>query len=168
MADCLPYGGDLLGNVDAHRAPGNASSAADAARGPELVDPGSQLVRHPLPIAGLARGADAASMNVGKAQSEAGVPTAPTLRAISGHVTHVFHRAAEARGANHGAVGAAQAPISDLVPARMIEIPVEQILHAGGVNAARLMGSSVHRRLGCLQVSTTNWWRPASSNSVNA
>ena len=45
----------LLGDVDRHRAPGDAAAAADAARGAELVDPGGELVRHPLAVARLRR-----------------------------------------------------------------------------------------------------------------
>src|SRR6266508_3391295 len=61
----------LLGDVDRHRAPGNAAPAADAARGPELVDPGGELVGHPLAIARGRRVADAAAMDVGVVEGEA-------------------------------------------------------------------------------------------------
>ena len=44
-------GAHLLGDVDADRAPGDAAAAADAAGRAELVDPGGELVGHPLAIA---------------------------------------------------------------------------------------------------------------------
>ena len=44
-------GGRLLGDVDPDGAPGEAAAAADAAGRTELVDPGRQLVRHPLAVA---------------------------------------------------------------------------------------------------------------------
>src|SRR5450755_841477 len=43
-------GGGLFGDVDADWAPGDAPATADAAGRAELVDPGGQLVRHPLPV----------------------------------------------------------------------------------------------------------------------
>src|SRR5690242_6158078 len=66
--------GDLLSDVDGHRAPGDAASAADAARGAELVDPRRQLVRHPLAVARAARTADAPAVDVGVLEGEARVP----------------------------------------------------------------------------------------------
>src|SRR3990172_11495039 len=59
-ADCR----DLLGDVDPDRAPGDAAAAADAPRRAELVEPGAELVRHPLPVARAPRRADAAAVNV--------------------------------------------------------------------------------------------------------
>ena len=47
----LPDRARLLGDVDPHRAPGDAAAAAHAARAAELVDPGRELVRHPLAVA---------------------------------------------------------------------------------------------------------------------
>src|SRR3989338_4579304 len=41
----------FLGDVDADRAPCNAAPAADASERPELIDPCSKLVGHPLTIA---------------------------------------------------------------------------------------------------------------------
>ena len=76
---------------------------------------------HPLPVAGFGGGSHAASVDVGKTQSEARIPTAPTLGMIAGHVTDIFHSRAEAGRADHGAVGASQAALSDVVPARMVK-----------------------------------------------
>jgi len=54
-----------IGDVDSHRTPGNAPSAADTPRTTELIDPGSQFMRHPLVITGFYRRPYAAAMNVG-------------------------------------------------------------------------------------------------------
>ncbi len=94
---------------------------------------------HPLPIASLGRGSYAASMDVGKTQSETRIPTAPTLRMITGDVTDIFYRSAEAGRANHCAIGASQAALSDTVPARMVKALIEKILDPVGVDATRLL-----------------------------
>src|SRR5512133_389946 len=64
----------LLGDVDGHRAPCDAAPAADAARGAELVDPGRELVGHPLPVARAPGLAHAAAVHVGVPEREARVP----------------------------------------------------------------------------------------------
>src|SRR5271163_3972919 len=51
----------LCGDIDAGGAPGDASSAADAARHAELVVPGTQLVGQPMPVARCAGLADIAA-----------------------------------------------------------------------------------------------------------
>src|SRR3954451_5099849 len=95
---------NLFGDVDRHRAPGDAAPAADAARGAELVDPGGELVGHPLAIARLRRGVDAAAVDVGVVEREARIPQAGTLRLLAGEVRDVLDRVAEAGGADHRAV----------------------------------------------------------------
>ena len=72
-------GADLLGDVDAHRAPGDAAAAADAARAAELVEPGGELVGHPLAVARPRRRPHAAAVDVGEVEREAGVPASPAL-----------------------------------------------------------------------------------------
>src|SRR5215813_5646982 len=52
---------DLLGDVDSHRAPHDAAATADTARTAELVVPGAELVREPLPVPALRRRPDRAS-----------------------------------------------------------------------------------------------------------
>ena len=73
----------LLGDVDGDRAPGDAAPAADAARGAELVDPGRELVGHPLPVARARRAPDAAAVDVGVVEREAGVPHALALGLVA-------------------------------------------------------------------------------------
>src|SRR3954468_15139939 len=69
----------LLGDVDRHGAPRDATPAPHAARRAELVDPARQLVRHPLPVARLARAAHAAAVDIGVLEREARVPLAHAL-----------------------------------------------------------------------------------------
>src|SRR6266508_729325 len=99
----------LLDDVDRDRAPGDAATTADAARGAELVDPGRELVRHPLPVARTPRLAHAAAVHVGVPQREARVPQAGVLGLAAGEVGGVLDRAAEARGTDQRAVATAQA-----------------------------------------------------------
>jgi hypothetical protein len=58
---------------------------------------------------------------------------------ITSDVTDIFHRCAEAGWANHCAIGASQAALSDIVPARMVKALVEKILDPVGVDAPRLL-----------------------------
>src|SRR5438132_13379509 len=62
---------DLLGDVDADRAPCDTTAAADTARDIELVVPGGELVRKPLPIAPADRRAKVAAVNTSKLRVEA-------------------------------------------------------------------------------------------------
>src|SRR5215475_7207830 len=102
--------GDLLGDVDADRAPGDAAAAADAARRAELIDPGGELVRHPLPVAGPVGDPHRATVKVGVVHGEAGIPGPLQLRLRPGQIGDVLDAEAEARRAGHGAVPAGQAP----------------------------------------------------------
>ena len=72
-------GGRLLGEVDPHRAPGDAAAAADATRGVELVPPGRQLVGQPLAVARRGSGPDWSSVQVGVVEIEARGPGPPPL-----------------------------------------------------------------------------------------
>src|SRR4051794_3910516 len=87
-------------DVDAHRAPGDAAPAADAARAAELVDPRGELVRHPLAIAGAGRRPHRTPVDVRVVDGEAGVPTLPALDALTGEIGGVLHGGAEARRAH--------------------------------------------------------------------
>src|SRR4029077_8845531 len=106
----------FLGDVDRHRTPGDAAPTADAAGGPELVDPGRQLVRHPLAVARARRVADAAAVNVGMVEREAGVEEPYALGLLTGEIGHVFNGVAETGRADQGAVSAGEAALGDLVP----------------------------------------------------
>src|SRR3954469_22364403 len=88
----------LLGDVDRHRAPGDAAPAADAAGRAELVDPGRELVRHPLAVA-RARGAPyPAAVHVGVLEREARFPHARALARLAGEIGHILDRRAKAGG----------------------------------------------------------------------
>jgi hypothetical protein len=58
---------------------------------------------------------------------------------ITSDVTDIFHRSAEAGRADHCAIGACQAALSNIVPARMFKALVEKILDPVGVDAPRLL-----------------------------
>src|SRR3954463_6889103 len=134
------YGGCLLGDVDRHRAPRDAAPAPDAPRAAELVDPGRQLVRHPLAVARLARAAHAATVDVGVLKREAGVPLAHALGLRAREVGRVLDRCAEARRADHRAVAAGEAAVGDLVPAGVLEVALKQLLDAHRVERAAHRG----------------------------
>src|SRR5690349_21921810 len=82
--------GQLLGHVDADRAPGDAAPAADAAGRAELVVPGAELVRQPLAVARPARRPDAAAVDVGVVDRVAGVPDPRALGALAREVGRVL------------------------------------------------------------------------------
>src|SRR6266508_4752012 len=145
--------GDLLGEVDPHRTPGDAAPAADASGGSELVDPGRQLVREPLPVARARRGTHAAAVEVRVLEREARVPPAPALGALARQVGDVLDGRAEARWAYQGAVGTRETARRHVVPARMLIAPVEQLLDAAGVERPphRARGT-IDDPVGCLAV----------------
>src|SRR4051812_49871324 len=110
----------LLGDVDGHRAPGDTAPAAHATGGPELVDPGRELLGHPLAIARAGRLAHAAAVHVGVFEREARVPDPRALAHVTRQVGHVLDARAEAGGTHHRAVAAAHEALRDRVPARVL------------------------------------------------
>ena len=145
--------GDLLGDVDADRAPGDAAAAADAPGRAELVVPGAELVRHPLPVARASRGPDAAAVDVRVVDREARVPDTPPLRLAAGEVGLVLDGRAEAGRADERAVAAREAAVCDVVPARMLEVAREQVAEVEGLHrAAHLVGGGRNRLLRGLEV----------------
>src|SRR5208283_3164241 len=135
----LPNRPNFFRNVDAGRAPRYAPSAPYASRAAELVNPRGQLVGHPLPVAGLAGIANVAPVDVREPQRETRIPAPPALGVIASNIGDVFDGGAEARGAHHRAIRTCQASACNFVPPRMLEIPVEQFLDAGGVDASHLL-----------------------------
>src|SRR5215469_14878469 len=134
-------GGDLLGDVDADRAPRDAPAAAHAAGRAELVEPGGELVRHPLPVARPGGRSHRPAVQVGVVHREAGIPGPVPLRILPSQAGDVLYAEAEARWADHRAVSVAQAPRRHVVPARVIVVVVKQVaqvqfwhraLHGGG------------------------------------
>src|SRR5450631_742700 len=130
----FPDGANLLGDINAHRAPGDATAAAHAARTAKLVHPGGELVGHPLPVPRLGGAANTAAVNVREILRETGVPFAPALGMRAGDIADIVHDGAEAGRTDHSAVGASEATLGDVVPAGMIEVGVEQVSNAGGVH----------------------------------
>ena len=101
-------GGDLLGDVDADRAPGDAAAAADAARRAELVEPGRRAcASSTADSASASIGADAAAVDVGEIEREARIPAPDAFGLVAGEVGHVLDRRAEAGRTDHRAVAAA-------------------------------------------------------------
>ncbi len=66
-------GADLLGNINAYRTPRDAAAAAHTPRAAKLVNPGSQLVGHPLPVSRLGGAANTAAVNVREVLRETGM-----------------------------------------------------------------------------------------------
>src|SRR5579871_5979080 len=91
----LPNHPDLFRNIDSHRTPGNAAAAADAARCAELIDPGGQLVGHPLPVPRERGRPHDAAVNIRVLCREARVPSAPALAVIAGQIVNLLDRAAK-------------------------------------------------------------------------
>src|SRR5579862_4539475 len=126
-------GSRFLGDIDADRAPGDATPAADAARGAELVDPACKLVRDPLPVARAPALAYAAAVQIGEIQREAGIPFADALGRRTCEVAVILDGGAEAGRADHGAIAAGKAALGDVDPARMVRVRLQQVLDAVGV-----------------------------------
>src|SRR5664279_4379687 len=120
--------GGLGGDVDGGGAPGDAPAAADAPGRAELVDPGAELVRHPLPVAGFRRIPHRPAVDVGEIGVEAGVPHPVPFGDLAGEVRDVVHGGAAAGRADHRAVGAGLAPGRDVIPAGTLHTRVQQLL----------------------------------------
>src|ERR1035437_818776 len=101
LHECGGFGGD----VDADRAPGNATPAADTAGTAELIPPMRQLMGHPLAVARARLGTHGAPVHVGEVAGEAGIPAPHALGALAVEVAVVLDGGAEAGRAHHGAVG---------------------------------------------------------------
>src|SRR5690606_16492594 len=96
-------GGGLLGEVDGGWAPGETAAAADAAGVAELLDPGAELVREPLPVALAHRRAEVLAGDVGVGVREARVPAAQALARAAVERGAVDDGVAEAGRAHHRA-----------------------------------------------------------------
>ena len=142
MLPPFPDSPGFFRNVDSHRTPGNAAPASNASRCAKLIDPRTELVRHPLPVASLRGGSDGTAVDVRKTQREARIPTAPSLGVISGHVADIFDSRAETGRADHRAVSAGQTTPGNIVPARVVKALAEKILDPVGVDATHLLARS--------------------------
>src|ERR1700758_3610333 len=107
----------FCGDVDTGGTPGDAPPAAYATRHTELVVPGAQFVRQPMPVARCAGLTDAATtVDVGEVELKTRRPVPPALGVVTGEVADVFGAGAKARWAHHRAVTAGQAATGHLVP----------------------------------------------------
>src|SRR5579872_6415722 len=100
----LPNPPDLFGDIDSHRTPGNAAAATDAARCAELIDPGGQLVGHPLPVPGERGRPHNTPVNIRVLGGEARVPAAPALAVIAGQIGNLLDGAAKTGRTYHRAI----------------------------------------------------------------
>ena len=113
-------GHELLADVDADRAPRDAAATPDAAGHPELVPPGAELVGQPLAVAVLDARPEVAAGHPGEAEGEAAVPGPLGDRLEAVEVGGLGDARAEAGRADERAVGAGQAALGDLRPARAV------------------------------------------------
>ncbi len=154
----LPVGrpdrGQLLGDVDADRAPGDAAPAADAPRGAELVDPGAELVREPLAVARPGRGPDGAAVDVASSRPRSRSPSCASARpiAVLREYVDVLDRGAEAGRADERAVAAGEAAVGDLGEARVVEVRARagragRRLERAGPSRLGVVGSPCARRV---------------------
>ena len=127
----------LFGDVDPDRTPGDATSAADATRAAELVEPARQLVSDPLAVARLASNCRTLppwmyEKSSVKQESQRRTRSATVL----GEVGCVVDGRAKARRADHRAIGAGKTAFCDLIPARMVGVGLQQFFKAVGVEVA--------------------------------
>lgn len=134
--------------VDADRALGDAASAAHAPGGAELVDPGCQLVDQPLPILRAGRRPNTSTVDVRVLQRETRIPPSPSLRRLTSEVCHILYGGTEAGRTDQRAVRTAQASTCHIVPLRVVEVPVQGILHSASLELApHPCSSPVDRRV---------------------
>lgn len=117
----------LLGEIDPDRAPRDAPAAADAARLPELVVPRPELVGEPVPISRSDTRANDAGGEIRKLEREARVPPAPPFGVVAREVGHILDGRAEARRADHRAIGATKAALADIEPRRTLCVALQKI-----------------------------------------
>src|SRR5262249_51130741 len=106
--------GDLRGQIDFGRAPGDASTAPDAPGTAELIVPCAEFVAEPLPVPALAGLPHTATVQIGEVQFEARRPVLPPLGMVAGEIGDVLGARAVAGRAHHGAVPTGQAPACDV------------------------------------------------------
>src|ERR1043165_3709051 len=80
---------------------------------------------------------------------EAGIPTAPPLRRITGKIRHFFHAAAKTSWANHRAIGARKTSCRHIVPAWMLHIPVEQFLDTRRIHPPSHLRNCANNHAAC-------------------
>src|SRR5690606_15863540 len=119
--------GELRGDVDADRTPGDAAATPDAPAHAELTDPRGELVGHPLAVA-LARVRPKLCAVDGRVLGgEARVPLAHALAALGPDDRALFDAVAKAGRTHERAVATAQAALGDVVPAWVVEVVEQQL-----------------------------------------
>ena len=131
--------GDLLRQVDADRAPGDAATAPDAAGSAKLIDPRRQFVREPLTVAGANRRSHGAAVHVAEIEVEARIPAPLAINVVPLQIADVLDAAAKAGRANHRAIGARQAAVGDIRPARMLQVGKQEVVDVAGIDLAGLL-----------------------------
>ena len=117
----------FLGQVDAHRTPGDAPTAPDAARRAELIDPSSQFMGEPHSVPVLNRRPEVFSMNIAMVGCKAGVPHTGVLRMLEVQGRSLLHAMTKTGGTDHGAVRTGKTACRDLVPPWMIVGVIQNI-----------------------------------------
>src|SRR5215475_4448303 len=74
-------------------------------------------------------------MDIGEIECEARVPRAPALRVLAGEVGDIADGGAKTGWADHGTVAAGQAAGRYLMPARVLQVAIEQLFDVGCVQA---------------------------------
>ena len=120
------YDRRFLSDIDAHRTPHDAATTPNASRFVKLIMPGGEFVSHPLAVSRFGGRALAAAAGQGELLGKTGVPVPDALTLKPRQIGHLFHREAEAGGADHGAVSASEASVADVFPAGVIEIVFQQ------------------------------------------
>src|SRR5690606_37395899 len=106
---------------------------ADAPRRVELVVPGGELVRQPLPVPAADVVADDAAVHVAEVDVEAGVPLPLAADVIAAQTRDLAHRRAEAGRADHRAVRARETTLGNMLLARVLEVVHQWVSDAVGV-----------------------------------
>ena len=143
----------FLGEVDADGAPRDAPPAPDAARRAELVPPGRQLVSQPLAVSRGGRGTYRPPVQVGVVEVEARRPGS-LARDLAGQCRRVTDVAAEAGGADQGAIPAGEAPVCHLVPSWVLEVAGQERGQPFGRQRSRVMAPAADSSI---------WWRASRS-----
>ncbi len=162
---------DLLGDVDADRAPGDAAAAADAAR---RCRTGRARCRAcASSTAGSASGRTAGRCRRGctssRARSTSPRSASARPRSPARSVTSSTRRA-EARRADHRAVAAGEAALGDVVPARVLEVAARAGRGGRAASIVRPIRSARRStaRVGGVDVGLGRRARPGSSASTSA
>ena len=109
-------------------------------------------MREPLAITGANIVAHNCAIEVSELRVETGVPTTHAVDMVAGQITDVADRAAKARWANHGAIGARQAAVGNLRPTRMFQVTQQQVANVGRIQMfCNLLDGLLPSRFGAVE-----------------